>query len=196
MRIALKIMVVDPTCWSKSALVMVDSFSGSASIWAASAFSSAPSAGYTMIWEASLLGRVRRAQGRLENSDDLECDTAEVQPVSDPRIKLACDVRAQDRDARSFVSCDQEATLGHVDARLVELFVGARDVGGDDLGHAEPREFHLLEGDLDLRIHRSDTGHRADLVRDGEVDRHDADPDAPARGITDDDLADVVVTAA
>ena len=140
---------------------------------------------------------VRRTQSRLENTDDLECDTAEVQRVSDSRTKLACDVRAQHRDARSFVSCHEEATLGHVDGGCSRARRRRPPRGPVmSLGIPKPENSTSSKGIWTCGIYRCNAGHRPDLVRDSEVDRHDADPDAPARGITDDDLADVVVAAA
>src|SRR4029079_13355600 len=55
MMIALKMSVVDPTCWSKSAPVIDETFAGRASIRSLSLASSTPSAGETMTWEASPL---------------------------------------------------------------------------------------------------------------------------------------------
>ena len=65
------------------------------------------------------------------------------------------------------------------------------------LGMPNPESLTSSKGICTCGSTAATPGIGADLVRDRRnVDRHDADADAAARAVADDDLADVVVAAA
>ena len=130
MMMALKIRVVDPTCWSKSALVIVVTWSTSASMRSPSAAGSVPSSAYTMICDASpcrVEGRAPACGGSVARNRSWAAASGTIAVVSgalrvgcrmpttsnehaaeqrllaDGDTELPCQVAAQDGDPRSLV---------------------------------------------------------------------------------------------